>query len=153
MTSSGSPGGFTDVFERRLPGGFKDVFGPKVPGGKRTLEVPVRPDRWSVDSDDAFRTWARSRRGSTSGGSPLSSTGSSAEALIEGLNVPGFRRGVPNLHGFRRGVSNLLPIRQPIPPTKPLPPTPASPWKGRLKKAATSTFKAVGTHVPALVAG
>src|SRR3981189_376549 len=96
MTSSGTPRGFTAVFHPRVPGGFEDVFWPMVPGGKSRLEVPARP-RWSVSSDDAFRTWPRSHRGSTSGGSPFSSTASSGEHLIEGLNVPGFRRGVPDL--------------------------------------------------------
>src|SRR3981189_3130575 len=149
MTSSGTPRGFTDV-ERRVPGGFKDIFGPMVPGGKSRLEVPVRP-AWSVSSDDAFRTWPRSRRGSTSGGSPFSSTGSSREPLIEGMNVPGFRRGVPDLPPMRR--PSMPDIFGPRRPTRPLPEIPESPWRRKMKRVAALALKTTAMNAPALAAG
>src|SRR3981189_2746588 len=136
------------------PGGFRDVFGPMVPGGKSRLEVPMRP-RWSVSSDDAFRAWPRSHRGSTSGGSPFSSTGSSLEPLIEGMNVPGFRRGVPDLPPIHRPLSRMRRGFNDIvgPPMKPLPPIPGRKWRQAALSRAKTVGKYVAPYLPAAVVG
>src|SRR3977135_4369166 len=66
-------------------------------------------------SDDSFRSWGHPPRQSVESSAGTSSLGS-REGLLEGLNVPGYRRGVPNLPPIRRPNIPRPNIPQPIIP-------------------------------------